>query len=393
MDRDSGRLELYRLDRDPGEKEDLATRFPAEASRLRALLDRQSVLDRGPYFADGSGTVNDQIAQAMERAEISMLFRGETEAEFRAWRQRFRARLLDLLGETSPPAAWQVEETGRADVDGFTRHDLLLRAEGVPSLPIYLLVPPAATATSPAPAVLCVHGHGPYGHDAVAGRSDLEGVAENIAELNYDYGAEFARRGYVVAAPCMIPFGRRVERSAYRGQDPCAVTFVRLEALGRLPMAENLRDLRWSIDFLESRPEVRRERIGCAGLSYGGRMTMLVSALDERIRVAAISGALNLQQERLASRHRCGAQIIPGLLRYGDYAEIASLIAPRPCVWEVGSEDPLIVPGWDGVFRRRLERAYRALGASAELRFDHFEGGHRWNGKVAYGLFDEVLEK
>ena len=76
----------------------------------------------------------------------------------------------------------------------------------------------------------------------------------------------------------------------------------------------------------------------------------------------------------------------------GDYSEIGSLIAPRPAVWEVGSQDGLITPSWAALFRRRLERAYKAYGALAKLRFDHYDGGHRWNGQIAYPLFDQVLK-
>ena len=154
-----------------------------------------------------------------------------------------------------------------------------------------------------------------------------------------------------------------------------------------------LRDLRWSIDLLQSRAEVDTERIGCAGLSYGGRMTMMVSALDQRIKVAAVSGALNLMQERMSLRHSCGSQMIPGLLNYGDYSEIGSLIAPRPCVWETGSTDSLIVPEWDDVFRSRMRRVYESLEAADRLRFDQFEGGHSWSGRIAYPLFDQVLKQ
>ena len=210
--------------------------------------------------------------------------------------------------------------------------------------------------------------------------------------MNYDYGLQFVRRGYVVAAPCMIPFGRRVDRENYGGNDPCAVTFVRMAALGKLPITANLRDLRWAIDLLASRTEVDQERIGCAGLSYGGRMTMLVSAIDSRVRVAAISGALNLMQERMMKRFRCGSQVIPGLLQYGDYSEIGSLIAPRPCVWETGSGDGLIVAGWDDLFRNRLRRTYKALDADDQLYFDRFEGGHQWSGKIAFPLFERLLK-
>ena len=84
--------------------------------------------------------------------------------------------------------------------------------------------------------------------------------------------------------------------------------------------------------------------------------------------------------------------MIPNLLQYGDYSEIGSLIAPRPCVWETGSKDGLIVPEWDDVFRKRLQNAYQALGAKQNLVFDQFEGAHRWNGAVAYPLFEKVLK-
>ena len=121
-------------------------------------------------------------------------------------------------------------------------------------------------------------------------------------------------------------------------------------------------------------------------------MAMLVSAIDQRIRVSAISGALNLMQERLSQRHSCGSQIIPGLLQYGDYAEIGGLIAPRPTVWETGSKDRLIVPDWDERFRQRLLRVYHAAGVPQNLHFDRFVGGHQWSGRVATPLFDQILK-
>jgi hypothetical protein len=75
-----------------------------------------------------------------------------------------------------------------------------------------------------------------------------------------------------------------------------------------------------------------------------------------------------------------------------EYSEIGSLIAPRPCVWETGSNDSLIVPRWDEVFRTRLRSAYTALGVADRLYFDRFEGGHQWSGRVAFPLFDKTLK-
>ncbi len=337
-------------------------------------------------------TVHDDVAAAMQHAKLSMLFAGSTIDECRSWQAEFRKKLLQLLGDVSAPASWNTVEESRVEFDKYVRHELVLKAQGVPNLPVYLLIPTGLQPNQRVPGVLCIHGHGPLGNDAVVGRGDAEGAAEQIERANYDYGRQFAERGYVVVAPCMIPFGRRVSRDSYGGKDPCAVTFVRMQALGKLPISANLRDLRWAINLLQSRKEVNGDAIGCAGLSYGGRMTMMVTAVDPRIQVASVSGALNLMQERMTLRHSCGSQMIPGLLQFGDYSEIGSLIAPRPCVWETGSKDRLIVRPWDDVFRKRLQRAYQALDAADQLHFDRFEGGHAWSGRIAFPLFDRVLK-
>jgi hypothetical protein len=93
----------------------------------------------------------------------------------------------------------------------------------------------------------------------------------------------------------------------------------------------------------------------------------------------------------VASGAGAGCQAIPNLLAFGDVPEIASLIAPRPCLWEVGSRDALISPEWAEAALARIGRAYRALGAEDRLRVDRFEGTHEWHGAVAYPLLDEVL--
>jgi len=336
-----------------------------------------------PVFSQDTKTIDADLRRRLGDAELSMLFDGDSPEDAARWQQKFSARLNELLGPTAPPECWETVVEAREQLADHTRYRLRLKAEGVPDLPVYLLIP-KGNAEKPRAAVVAVHGHGEFGHHAVAGRRDMPGVAEAINKANYDYGLQFVRRGYVVACPCLVPFGDRVERDKYKS-DPCAVTFVRMMALGRVPIAENIRDIRWAVSFLQSRPEVE--------LSYGGRMTMMATALEPRIKVAAISGALNLLQERCSLRYSCGMQIIPGLLKYGDFSEIGSLIAPRPCVWEMGASDGLIVKnGWDEKFKARLEKIYSAYDAGDQLHYDHFEGGHRWNGEVAFPLFDKVLK-
>jgi len=67
------------------------------------------------------------------------------------------------------------------------------------------------------------------------------------------------------------------------------------------------------------------------------------------------------------------------------------LIAPRHCLWEVGSRDALMIPRWVEEALTRIGRAYKSLGAEDHLLVDRFEGGHVWNGKMAYPLLEKVL--
>jgi dienelactone hydrolase len=336
--------------------------------------------------------IDERIQRLASEAPLKMRFRGTTAADCRRWQTAFAEKLRSLLGPHQPPKAWDTVVERTVDLPDHQRQELILTAKGHPPLPVYLLLP-RKLPKKPLPGILAVHGHGKYGADPVAGRDSTPGAAHAIKNSNYDYGRQLVRRGYIVAVPCMTPFGRRLgDPKQYQRQDPCAVTFIRLQLLGKLLIAENLRDLLWSVELLSRHKAVNPKRLGCVGLSYGGRMTMLAAALEPRIRVAAISGAMNCMQERIAQRYSCGAQVIPGLLEYGDIPEIASLIAPRPSLWEVGKKDGLMVPRWVDIARQRIAVAYKALQADEHFQIDRFDGGHVWHGTIAYRLLDKVLK-
>jgi hypothetical protein len=344
-----------------------------------------------PLAAQQVPTVHERILAEAEHAPLSMRFSGVTKEQAKAWQGRFRAKLSELLGPHRPPARWDAASLESADFGDHRRELFLLRAPGLPELPVWILTPKGRTGKRPA--VVALHGHGPFGHDAVAGVDTTEQRKADISTFHYDFGRELARKGYVVAAPCFTPFGRRLDDKArYGGDDACAVSFVRLQLLGKVLMAENLRDALWSFEALRQNPQVDPDRIGCAGLSYGGRMTMLTAAMEPRIRVAVPSGALNVMQERIRGRYSCGAQVIPGLLKYGDVPEIAGLIAPRPALWEVGLRDGLMVKDWIEPAWARIQNVYRAAGAADALQRDDFDGPHRWNGVKAYPLLASILQ-
>lgn len=345
----------------------------------------------GSFGTARAADVHERIRKLAREAPLEMKFHGSNADECRDWQRLFGQKLRELLGAFRPPSAWEARLDDTVEFDDHERKSVTLDAPGFPQLPLYLLTPKGSRKDI-RPGIVALHGHGPFGHDAVVGIDSTPERARNIQSANYDYGRQLVRQGYVVVAPCFTPFGRRLDTpEAYGGNDACAVSFVRLQLLGRNLMSENLRDALWALEYLIRQDQVDAARIGCAGLSYGGRMTMLAAAVDPRIRVAVISGALNVMQERILGRYGCGAQVIPGLLRFGDVPEIAGLIAPRPAVWEVGQHDALMVKDWIPGAWDRIRRPYRALGAERQLVMDSFDGAHRWNGVKAETLLARVL--
>jgi len=325
---------------------------------------------------------------------MKLQFHGSTPAELATWQREFGEVLRGLIGPHMPPKQWKTRVISTRKFPDHTREELLLESDAVPRLPLHVLRPEAPDDAR-FPIVLCLHGHGAFGHDAVAGVDDTPALREEIRKSNYDYGRQLVREGYLAVVPCFTPFGRRLDtRQRETRTDACAVEFVRLMYLGRTLLGENLRDALWALDYATTRRDARPDRVGCVGLSYGGRMTMMVAALDPRVRVAVISGALNVFQERVQrAGFSCGAQVIPGLLQFGDTPEIGSLIAPRPVIWEAGRQDALMVPGWLEKASERIRQAYVAAGKPENFEVHRFDGGHVWNGERAIPLLARQLKE
>lgn len=299
------------------------------------------------------------------------------------WRRQWQEKLLELLGpwpaSCEPQPQWQLLEKRPR----YTLQRVTYFTE--PGLQTFAFVGvPHDLPSGGAPGVLCLHGHGKFGAHAVMAVREQEGIDEEIAKLMYDFGDRFAQAGAVVLAPNHRGFGQRltdIERKACT--DPCDRNFAIQMLLGEVAITSQLHDLKVALDILSGMPAVRRGAIGCAGLSYGGRLTKVLSAIEPRIRAAVVSGALNAYMERVEDYKPCGYQIIPGLLRHGDTAEILGLIAPRPLLLERGDTDPVSPPRQAQEEFERLQRIYQAFDAADRLQLVTFAGGHQFHGQTA----------
>lgn len=331
----------------------------------------------------------EDLSQRIDQIQPSMLFEGSTLEKLEAWQDRFRTTLVGLLGIRPERAGLCLEFQDEVDCGSYVRRRVQYQTEPDVHVPAYLLVPKSIPAGQRLPGLLCLHGHGHFGKDSVVGIDDSPERQDEIDKHDYNFGQKFAEQGYVVLAPDMRGFGER--RPGYPGPhtDYCPRNYMCATLLGTTVVALHLCDLEAALDVLQSLDFVDGEKLGCAGLSLGGRMTMMITALNPRVKIAVPSGCLNLYQERFQALRQCGAQLIPGLLRYGDTPEIFSLIAPRPMVIEWGLSDPLIPHEWAERGLVRIRKAYEAAGARARLSVDRFDGGHVFSGRVAWEILKQ----
>jgi dienelactone hydrolase len=314
-------------------------------------------------------------------------------AEYAAWKAAAREKLRELTGIDRMEACAPAPEEDEAETleGGVTRRRMLIQTEPGVRMPLYVLKP--AGQKGPAPCLIAPHGHCAGAKLAVAGRSDIPAVRDQIQRFNCDYGLQLARAGFVVFAPDARSSG---ERREWMGQSDAEGAFLN-STCGQLnQMAMGLGytvagmwawDLMRLIDYIETRADCDSSKLACAGLSGGGMQTLWLAALDDRVRAAVVSGYFYGARDALLKlSNNCSCNYVPNLWRYVDMGDIGALVAPRPLMIESGTKDPQ--NGESGMANVHSQvavarGAYRLLGAEGSLRHFVFEGAHRWDGTQA----------
>jgi dienelactone hydrolase len=303
-------------------------------------------------------------------------------AQIDAWRDRCRRRLEALLGPLPPPVPLNFEVLDSVQCDGYRREDVVYDTEELMSVPAYLLVPDDRTTAGAA--VLACHGHGP-------GRTVVCGI-ETTEAPNGDYARQLVRRGYVVLAPDLRCFGQRADWNP-PDHYGCDTNLVHAVMAGEPPLTANLWDLARSLDVLAAHPLVDPRRIGMAGLSLGGTMTLFLAAWDDRVAAAVVSGYFSSWGEsHKMPFNMCGSQVLPGMLGALEHVDLGALVSPRPLLVETGSEDLLFPLASAERAVAQLRAVYEHDGAADRLVHDAFEGDHQWHGDLALPFLDHWLD-
>ena len=141
---------------------------------------------------------------------------------------------------------------------------------------------------------------------------------------------------------------------------------------------KNILDMRRAVDFLQSRPEVFDQKIGCYGHSMGSTHTWLVGPWEPRLKCLVGNCCLPtykaMHQEHML---HCFPNFVPGIFPEHDTPDIAGLIAPRALHLNLGELD-----GGSPIDEARrgvevIATAYEESGAA--IGFSHYieeDSGH-----------------
>jgi dienelactone hydrolase len=154
-----------------------------------------------------------------------------------------------------------------------------------------------------------------------------------------------------------------------------------------------------AIDYLASRAEVDAQRIGCVGNSGGGTLTAYISALDPRVRAAAIGCYITTLPRRMGNRIEADPDADPeqdifGFVGEGiDHAGLLALRAPRPTLLATAQFDFFPIEGARESFAE-ARKLYQVAGAAERLAMVEAAEKHGLSlplRKAIYAFFDRWL--
>ncbi|WMC91944.1 alpha/beta hydrolase family protein [Kineothrix sp. MB12-C1] len=330
----------------------------------------------------------------------------ETEETYREWKKEFREVLRDKLGLNLLADIVRRQNGGRKEIGliegevtkekGYIRKKYMM--ETLPSvwMPFYMLVPDGIDKEHPGKAMIAIPAHG-ANKNTIAGVGETKEEKEKIQKFPKEaYGLSFVKKGYVVFCPDPPGYGERVEPMPSEDKTflpekertsldcSCKDLAQTAEAFGLSLTALEIWDLIKLLDFMCRAEEVDKEHIGCGGFSGGGQYTMWLAALDNRIRLAVVSGYVHGYYDSILECHLCPCNYAPGLWKLGDISDICALIAPRPLFIENGISDVENGPiGIEGPKRQveKIRKAYRLFHAEKQLEHVTPQGPHQWYGE------------
>ena len=307
------------------------------------------------YFEAETARISQKTAK--ELANIS---------DWDAFKTQARRELQEMFGLYPWPAKSPLKATitGTIDHEEFTVEKLHFQA--MPGLYVTANLYIPKNLKEAAPAIIYVCGHA---------TNIIDGYNLGAKTHYQHHPAWFARNGFVclVLDTLQLAEIEGIHHGLYRynrwwwlsrGYTPAGVeAWIGIRA----------------IDYLETRQEVIKEKIGITGRSGGGANSWWIAALDDRITVAVpVAGITDLRDHVINGcvEGHCDCMYIFNYYKW-DYAKIAALLAPRPLLLSNTDRDP-IYP-LEGVYRvyTQVRGVYEKLGVTDNFALNIAAGPHK----------------
>ena len=306
--------------------------------------------------------------------------------EWQARAKEIREQVLVSCGLWPMPekTPLQAQVFGKIERDGYSVEKVHFQ----PLPGFYLggnLYRPVGRGKGPFPAILNPHGHWKEGR--LADTQEGSAAARCIS---------FARQGMMAFSYDMVGYNDTFFPDY--GNVPVEQFYLR-----HRHFATNQANLLWNIslmglqtwdsiralDFLQSLPEVDRQRLACTGESGGGTQTFMLGAVEDRLAAQApVVMVSHIMQGG------CLCENAPGLRVEYSNMEIAAAAAARPQLLVAATgdwtKDTLTVEG------PAIEHIYQLLNAQDRFRYVRFDFGHNYNQtsrEAVYGWFGKWLLK
>ncbi len=369
-----------------------------------------------------SGSFYPTIKKLSENNSYPYSFLSDQFLNLEDFKSAGREKILELYGYRPGPVAPEAEVVEQIEFDDYIREKVIFSTSEYFRVPAYVHIPKGLTGR--APAIVDLHSHGGmflYGKEKVI---DMQPNDQRMADyhiVNYEgrpTTTELVRRGYVVITTDAFMFGeRRVmmdedlsygwDRSAYSEEDinylngRCrtkANTLVKsLIYTGMTwPGIVSWDDMR-TVDYLITRPEVDPDRIGCIGVSFGGWRSLFLAGLDERISAACVSGFMSTVKPMLRNHidTHSWVHFVPGLHRYLDIPDVASMMAPKPLLVQQCRRDGLFPPEGMKESVEKIASVYQKAGVAGQFEGRFYDINHILSVEMqneAFDWFDQHLK-
>jgi cephalosporin-C deacetylase-like acetyl esterase len=345
---------------------------PVKTDTLRIFETAEEQLMGRRIFSDFVRAHIDSLVEK-RKSELALL---KTPADWRARQSMIRQRLPEFFGEFPEKTPLNAKTVGKIDRENYIIEKVIFESQPKYYVTANLYIPKGRKFPLPGVVFPCGHSddakaYGPY-H-----MSGLGLVHKGYVVLVYDPMGQGERSEYFNASTKQPVVRKGVDQHHYFGK-PAFLTDWTLSGLRTW-------DAIRAVDYLESRPEVDKDMLAAAGCSGGGQMALLITAVDERIKVCAAS-------------HPGGSMENTYLLDSGHDLvdkEILSLIPPRPLRIIIGIES-----GEEPGHREKLEDMqlfYEGLRAGKQTgEIDMVPGIHsmnRSNRESAYEWLNKWLDK